>query len=69
MAERRRLSIPEAVAQATSGILDDTITMVRPSPEELKAMRAEAETFLAARRAGRQPSAPARRHSRRRTPA
>ena len=66
MAKRRWPTIPEAIAQTECGTIDDTIVTVRPTPEELEAMPIEAEAFLAARRAGRQPDAPPRRASARR---
>jgi hypothetical protein len=47
MPERRWLTLRERVALAKSGIIDDTITRVRPSREEMAARRAEAEAYLA----------------------
>ena len=70
MAKRRWPTNPEAIVQTECGIIDDTIVTVRPTPEELEAMRIEVEAFLAARRAGRQPDArPRRGGARRRTSA
>ncbi len=70
MPERRWPTIHEANTQTQHGIIDDTIVTDRPTPEELAAMGAEAEAFLAARRASRRPDAPQRRgRARRRTSA
>jgi hypothetical protein len=73
MPERRRLTLRERVARAASGIIDDTVVTVRPSPEERAARRAEAEELLAELRpngqAVPQPGAPRQRGpTRRRTP-
>jgi hypothetical protein len=70
MPEHRWLTLRERIALAKSGIIDDTITRVRPSPEELEAMRAEAEVYLAERGVKLPLAAPPpRRPARRRTSA
>jgi hypothetical protein len=66
MAERRWPTLRELLDREDD-VLDDTITHVRPSPEERAARRAEADALLAELRANGQdmlqPDAPRRRGS------
>ncbi len=66
MAKHNRRTLADGMARTRRGIIDDTIITVRPSPEELEALRTEAEAFLAKQRATPRPDVPPRRGAARR---
>jgi hypothetical protein len=58
MVEQRWPRLQDELARADD-VLDETSTRVRPTPEERKRIRAEAQAYLAARRAAhKRPTAP-----------
>ena len=65
MVERRWPTLAEALADIESDILDEKMLRVRPTPEERELIRAEAEAYLAERRAAQKPARARRTQTRR----